>query len=114
MKKQGEKIVVGMSGGVDSSMALALLKEQGWDVAGVSLKLPVWKSCNNILKENVCCTQESLSLAEKVCKKLKVPYYVFDAKKEFKNKVVDYFLAEFSKNNTPNPCVVCNQKLKFP
>ena len=90
---KGKKIVVGMSGGIDSSMALILLKEQGWQPVGVSLKLPVWQNKANLFKENVCCTKESLKIAKRVCEKLNVPYYIVDARKDFKKEVVDYFIS---------------------
>ena len=96
-----KKIVVGLSGGIDSSMALLLLKKQGWDPIGVSLKMPVWKG------------KKSFAAAKKVCQKLKVPYYIIDVQKEFKKEVVNYFISEFKKNKTPNPCVICNRNLKF-
>lgn len=110
--KKGE-IVVGMSGGVDSSMTLVLLKKQGWQPIGVSLKFAVWKDKNNLWRENICCSTESFKIARSVCKKLKVPYYIFDVSKGFKKKVIDYFLFELKNNRTPNPCVICNRYLKF-
>jgi tRNA-specific 2-thiouridylase len=111
--KERKSIVVGMSGGVDSSMALVLLKEKGWDPVGVSLKYPVWKDEANCLKENVCCSTESFQIAESVCKKLGVPYHVFDVSREFKKEVIDYFLTRLRDHKTPNPCVMCNRHLKF-
>ncbi|MCK4805794.1 MAG: tRNA 2-thiouridine(34) synthase MnmA [Candidatus Pacebacteria bacterium] len=108
-----KKIVVGMSGGIDSSMALVLLKKQGWQPIGVSLKLPVWRNKANLFKENVCCTKESLKTAKSVCKKINVPYYIVDAKKDFQKKVVDYFVSEWKNLRTPNPCVICNPNFKF-
>ena len=113
MKKKRKSIVVGMSGGVDSSMALVLLKEQGWDPVGVSLKYPVWKDETNCLRENVCCSTESFQIAETVCKKLGVPYHVFDVSSDFKKEVIDYFLDRLRDHKTPNPCVMCNRYLKF-
>lgn len=110
---KSRKIVVGMSGGVDSSISVLLLKKQGWDVVGVSLKLAHWKNKSNILGENACCTAESLDIAENVCKKLGVPYYKFDVSKEFKRDVMDYFVSELKHNRTPNPCVICNRYIKF-
>jgi tRNA-specific 2-thiouridylase len=112
-KKTGKSIVVGMSGGVDSSMALVLLKAQGWAPVGVSLKYPVWEDPSNCLKENVCCSTESFQIAESVCKKLGVPYHVFDVSREFKKEVIDYFLGRLRSHRTPNPCVMCNRHLKF-
>ncbi len=108
-----KKIVVGMSGGVDSSMSLILLKEQGWDPVGVLLKLPVWKDQDNILRENICCTEESINIARAICKKLKVPFHVFDVRKDFQKIVIDYFVSELKLGRTPNPCVICNRYFKF-
>jgi len=111
MKKIAKKIVVGISGGVDSSVALVLLKEQGWEPVAVMLRLPVW-SCG-ACKENICCTKESRETAKKVCKKLGAPYHVVDVRQQFANSVVKYFVSEFQRGRTPNPCVFCNRYLKF-
>jgi tRNA-uridine 2-sulfurtransferase len=108
-----KKIVVGMSGGVDSSMSLVLLKEAGWQPIGVSLKLPKWNDKKNLLPENVCCTEESFDIARKICKSLDVPHYVFDVQKDFQKKVIGYFIDDLKANMTPNPCVICNRELKF-
>ena len=113
MKKKRKPIVVGMSGGVDSSMALILLKKQGWDPVGVSLKYPVWKDAANCLRENVCCSAESFRIAGDVCKKLGVPYHIYDVSKDFQAEVIDYFLESLRGYRTPNPCVICNRHLKF-
>jgi len=102
-----------MSGGVDSSVALILLKKQGWSPVGVSLKYSVWQDKANLLNENICCSAESFKIAENVCKKLGVPHHVFDVAKDFKKEVIDYFVAELKNNRTPNPCVICNPMLKF-
>jgi len=108
-----KEIIVGMSGGVDSSISLVILKNQGWRPIGVSLKLPVWKNSQNLLRENVCCTKESLDTAKKICQQLKVPHHIFDVRPDFKKKVIDYFISELKKNKTPNPCIICNRYLKF-
>ena len=108
-----KKIVVGMSGGVDSSMTLILLKKLGWQPIGVSLKLPHWKDKSNALNENVCCTDESFEIAKHVCKKLDVQYHIYDARNDFKKKVIGYFIQDLKENKTPNPCVICNRELKF-
>jgi tRNA-uridine 2-sulfurtransferase len=113
MKNKRKSIVVGMSGGVDSSMALMLLKEQGWDPVGVSLHFPVWDHETNSLEENVCGSKESFQLAASVCQKLGVPYHIVDVSRDFKKEVVDYFLARLRGHQTPNPCVMCNRHLKF-
>lgn len=112
-KVKNKEIVVGMSGGVDSSMALVLLKRQGFKPIGVSLKYAVWQNEANLLRENVCCSAESFKIAENICQKLDVPYHIFDVAKEFKKQVIDYFIRELKDNKTPNPCIICNRYLKF-
>ncbi|MCX6723442.1 MAG: tRNA 2-thiouridine(34) synthase MnmA, partial [Candidatus Staskawiczbacteria bacterium] len=108
------KIIVAMSGGVDSSVAAALLKKQGFDVVGIFMKF--WKdpsTSSGRVDENRCCSVESEKLARLVAKQIGIPFYVLNVEKEFKKKVVDYFLKEYKKGNTPNPCVVCNKEIKF-
>lgn len=104
-----KKIVVGMSGGVDSSVSLILLKKSGWQPVGVTLVLPHW-SCTS---ENACCTLESRKIAKSVCKKLGVKHFVVDCRKEFKREVMDYFVSEMKAGRTPNPCITCNRVFKF-
>jgi len=112
-KYKTKKIVVGMSGGVDSSMALVLLKKQGWQPIGISLKYAIWQNKENLLRENVCCSTESFEIAKNICQKLNVPYHIFNVSKEFKKEVIDYFVSELKNNRTPNPCIICNRYLKF-
>lgn len=101
-----------MSGGVDSSVAAALLKKQGYFVIGVFMKF--WSDSSAGKKNaNRCCSVESEKMARLVAQQLEIPFYVLNVEKEFKKKVVDYFLAEYKKGNTPNPCVVCNKEIKF-
>jgi len=102
-----------MSGGVDSSMALILLKKQGWEPVGLSLKYGIWQDEKNLMRENICCSRESFEISKNICKKLGVPHHVFDVSEEFKKEVIDYFVSELKNNRTPNPCVICNPKLKF-
>ncbi len=108
------KIAVAMSGGVDSSVAAKILKNEGHDLVGLFLKL--WSdsssSCST-RKENRCCDYEALEDARIVAAKLKISFYVIDAKVEFKKEVVDYFLQEYKNLRTPNPCIVCNETIKF-
>lgn len=94
-------------------MALVLLKNQGWDPVGVSLKYPVWEDSQNCLRENICCSAESFEIAAAVCKKLGVPYHVYDVSRDFQKEVIDYFLRKLKAHGTPNPCVMCNRHLKF-
>ncbi|RMF55763.1 tRNA 2-thiouridine(34) synthase MnmA [Candidatus Woesearchaeota archaeon] len=108
-----EKVVVGMSGGVDSSVALMLLKKQGFEPVGVSLKLPVWQDKCNRIRDNICCSEESLRTAKSVCKKFGVPYHIIDVQKEFKKEVIEYLKRNIKQGRTPNPCVICNRHHKF-
>lgn len=104
------KVVVAMSGGVDSSVAAALLVEQGYDVTGMMLKL--WTGdCDQA--ENACCTPESIMQAREVASQLHIPFYVIDAKEAFKQNVVDPFIAAYQAGLTPNPCFMCNQTIKW-
>lgn len=100
-----------MSGGVDSSATAALLVEQGYEVIGITLKL--WpQDCVN-RAEDKCCGPQAVSDARAVCHKLGIPYYLVDEAAEFQKLVIDYFAAEYKAGRTPNPCVMCNQHLKF-
>lgn len=104
------KVIVAMSGGVDSSVAAAILKKNGYDVVGVFMKF--WQEPNR-KSENRCCSVEAKRDAQRVAIKLGIPLQIIDVKKEFKKRVVDYFINEYEKGNTPNPCVMCNKYIKF-
>jgi len=100
-----------MSGGVDSSATAALLLEQGYEVIGITLKL--WpQDCVN-RAEDKCCGPQAVSDARAVCHKLDIPYYLIDEAAEFQKHVIQYFADEYKAGRTPNPCVMCNQNLKF-
>jgi tRNA-specific 2-thiouridylase len=109
-----ERVICAMSGGLDSSVAAALLKGAGFDVIGVFMRF--WSEPEKgglIGASNRCCSPEAEVRARKVAKILKIPFYVFDFSKEFKKRIVDYFLEGYKKGITPNPCVVCNKEIKF-
>ncbi len=105
-----QKVVVAMSGGVDSSVAAALLKEQGYDVTGMMLRL--WSEPGKE-DSNRCCTPDSMAQARRVAGILDIPFYVIDAKNVFRETVVEYFLEGYARGETPNPCLVCNQKIRW-
>src|SRR5277367_3218601 len=105
------RVVVGMSGGVDSSAAAALLLEQGYEVVGITLKL--WPQDCVSRAEDKCCGPQAVMDARSVCHKLGIPYYLIDEADAFQKQVITYFAEEYKAGRTPNPCVMCNEKLKF-
>lgn len=108
MEKQ--KVVVAMSGGVDSSVAAALLKQQGYDVTGMMLRL--WSEPGKE-ESNRCCTPDAMAQARRVAGILDIPFYVIDAKDVFKETVVQYFLDGYARGETPNPCLICNRQIRW-
>ncbi|WP_069805072.1 tRNA 2-thiouridine(34) synthase MnmA [Thermogemmatispora onikobensis] len=112
------RIVVAMSGGVDSSVAAALLKEQGHEVIGIMLRL--WAEPGNEeddgverVVQNKCCSLEAVDDARRVARLLDIPFYLMNVEQEFKDQVVDYFYREYVAGHTPNPCLVCNRFIRF-
>ena len=110
-KLDDKKVVVGMSGGIDSSVAALLLKQQGYEVIGVTLKhLP------DELSENpgkTCCSLDDINDARYTCYTLGIPHYVLNVVEEFKKDVMDYFIKMYNAGKTPSPCVICDEKVKI-
>ena len=108
-----KKVVVGMSGGVDSSVCAYLLKEQGYDVIGVTMQ--IWQDDDrcDIKDDGACCGLSAVNDARRVAEQIGIPYYVMNFKKEFKDKVMDYFVDEYINGRTPNPCIACNRYVKW-
>lgn len=112
-QKNTKRVVVGMSGGVDSSVAAYLLKEAGYEVIGVTMQ--IWQDEEiSVQEENGgCCGLSAVDDARRVAAQLGIPYYVMNFKKEFKENVMDYFLEEYLAGRTPNPCIACNRYVKW-
>lgn len=108
-----KKVVVGMSGGVDSSVAAYLLKEQGYDVIGVTMQ--IWQDEDREAQEENggCCGLSAVDDARRVAQRLDIPYYVMNFKEVFRRKVMDYFVEEYLAGRTPNPCIACNRYVKW-
>jgi len=104
-----KKVVIGMSGGVDSSVAAYILKEQGYEVIGVTMQ--IWDKDSD--SDGSCCGLSAVEDARSVAYKLDIPYYVLNFRRDFKEKVIDYFACEYAKGRTPNPCIACNRYVKW-
>ncbi len=111
MIRQKQRVLLGMSGGVDSSVAGYLLREQGYEVIGVTMK--VWPQDCISRAEDKCCGPQAVADARGVAHALGFPHYVVDEAEQFEKLVIDYFASEYQAGRTPNPCVMCNEKLKF-
>lgn len=105
---KNRKVVVGISGGVDSAVSALLLKKQGYEVVGAYMKL--WREKNSVLEAKA---ESEEGNARKVAQEIGIEFMVFDLQKEFKREVVDYFVSEYASGRTPNPCVKCNREIKF-
>src|SRR6184192_3771949 len=111
MNRKKQRVLLGMSGGVDSSVAGYLLREQGYEVIGVTMK--VWPQDCISRAEDKCCGPQAIADARGVAHSLGIPHYVVDEADQFERLVIDYFSSEYQAGRTPNPCVMCNEKLKF-
>jgi tRNA-uridine 2-sulfurtransferase len=111
MNGKKQRVLLGMSGGVDSSVAGYLLREQGYDVIGVTMK--VWPQDCISRAEDKCCGPQAIADARSVAHSLGIPHYVVDEADQFERVVINYFSREYQAGRTPNPCVMCNEKLKF-
>lgn len=107
-----KKAIIAMSGGVDSSVAAFLMKEKGYECIGATMKLYDNEDIH-ISREKTCCSLDDIEDARSVARRLSMPYYVFNFKDEFKEKVIDKFIATYENGGTPNPCIDCNRHLKF-
>ena len=110
-KHKKGRVVVAMSGGVDSSVAAALVKKSGYETIGITLQL--YDDSGSSKKKGSCCAGQDIHDAKKVASKLKIPHYVLDYEKIFREKVINDFASAYEKGETPIPCVLCNEKVKF-
>ncbi len=108
-----ERVLVAMSGGVDSAVAAALLHQQGYDVVGVTLRLYSEPDDTALRSGRTCCGIEDIGDARAAAQRIGIPHYVLNMEREFERDVIDYFVDEYTKGRTPNPCLACNQHVKF-
>lgn len=104
-----DRVIVGMSGGVDSSISALLLLKEGYEVIGLTMNISV----SPIERDSACCSWSSINDAQRVAYQLGIPHYVINLKKEFNEIIIKYFINSYSKGYTPNPCMFCNRFIKF-
>jgi len=112
-KNEKKRVVVAMSGGVDSSVAAALLVEEGYDVIGMMMRLWSEPNTEGSIAVNRCCTPDQMADARRVANHLDIPFYVVDVQDHFRNSIVQFFIDEHMAGRTPNPCIECNRKIRF-
>jgi tRNA-specific 2-thiouridylase len=112
MSKKG-RVLVAMSGGIDSSLAAVLLHEQGYQVIGMTMKTWDYASAGGSKKETGCCSLDSINDARNIAVNLGFPHYILDIREEFGDYVIDHFTSEYLNGRTPNPCVLCNTHIKW-
>lgn len=113
MRLKKNRVIVAMSGGVDSSVCAYLLKQRGYEVIGMTMQIWQDDPQDTIVTDDGCCSLGAVHDARRVADKIGIPYYVINLKKSFKEKVIDYFVDEYISGYTPNPCIACNKYLKF-
>ena len=113
LKEPKGKVVVGMSGGVDSSVAAHLLKQEGYEVIGVTMQIWQEETVESTSMEGGCCGLQAVEDARRVAQMLGIPYYVMNFRDIFKEKVIRYFTEEYLAGRTPNPCIACNRYVKW-
>jgi tRNA-specific 2-thiouridylase len=114
MELNPRRVLVGMSGGVDSSVAACLLHEQGYEVIGITIKTYRYEDVGgNVGNDSSCCSLDGINDARRVCNNLGIPHYVVDWSERFREQVIDYFIEDYLAGNTPNPCVKCNRTIKW-
>ncbi len=107
------RVLVAMSGGVDSSVAAALLHDQGYDLVGVAMRLTPESTSSGITRRGTCCSHDDFEDARRVAERMNFPFYVVDLRADFAARVMDNFVSEYLHGRTPNPCVMCNREIKF-
>src|SRR6202795_2941956 len=107
------RVLVAMSGGVDSSVAAALLCEQGYDVVGVAMRLAPDAPAHSTRRRGTCCSHDDFEDARRVSERMGFPFYIVDLRADFRARVIGNFVSEYLAGRTPNPCVMCNREIKF-